>query len=172
MLVRTEEEPWLADPGCTFEDWVRGRTPLPPPTASDLAYHLTTLFPPIRPRGWFELRFLDALPDGLWQVAVAVTTALLEDPVAGDRAADVAASVGGLTSVAMREAVADRRLRRAAERCLALAADALPRLGAADLVPAVSAFRERFTARGRCPADDLLSPVATDRPVRAGSPVA
>lgn len=160
MLVRTEREPWIADPGCTFEDWVRGRTELPAPTEADLAYHLTTLFPPVRPRGWFELRFLDALPDGLWQVAVAVTTALLEDAAVGDAAAEVGCSVAGLTPMAMRDAVGDRRLQRAAERCLDLATDALPRLGAADLVPAVSAFRERYTARGRCPADDLLDLVA------------
>ncbi|NEC53224.1 ergothioneine biosynthesis glutamate--cysteine ligase EgtA, partial [Actinospica acidiphila] len=34
---------------------------------------------------------------------------------------------------------------------------ALPRLGAATvLVDRVAAFRDRYVARGRCPADDLL----------------
>jgi glutamate--cysteine ligase len=77
----------------------------------------------------------------------------------------------------MRDAVADVRLRRAGERCLELAIDALPRLGAAELVPRVSAFGERYTTRGRCPADDLLEltafpaapPAQADR---ADSPVA
>ena len=42
------------------------------PTLDDLAYHLTTLFPPVRPKGWLELRMFDALPTPFWQVAVAV----------------------------------------------------------------------------------------------------
>ena len=36
------------------------------PDADDLEYHLTTLFPPVRPRGWLELRMIDALPEELW----------------------------------------------------------------------------------------------------------
>ena len=58
------------------------------PTDDDLGYHLTTLFPPVRPKGWLELRMFDALPSPLWQVAVAVTGALLRDPalaIAGAR---------------------------------------------------------------------------------------
>jgi glutamate--cysteine ligase len=156
MLVRTATEPWVADPGFTFEDWVTGRTALPPPTVDDLEYHLTTLFPPVRPRGWFELRCLDALPDGLWQIATAVTTALVEDRGVSDAVAEAAAAVDGMTSVAMRNAVAEPRLRASGLRCLELAATALPRLGAIDLVPAVEAFREHYTERGRSPADDLL----------------
>jgi glutamate--cysteine ligase len=156
MMVRTPEGPWLADPGFTFDDWVRGRTGLPSPTEDDLAYHLTTLFPPVRPRGWFEIRYLDALPEPLWPVAVAVTTALIEDPTAGDGAADAAEAVRGLTPVAVRSGVADPRLRRAALRCLELAAAALPRLGAAALVGDVEVFTEAYTSRGRCPADDVL----------------
>jgi glutamate--cysteine ligase len=163
MLVRSGSERWITDPGCSFAEWVSGNAGLPTPTEADLAYHLTTLFPPVRPRGWFELRWLDALPDGLWPVAVAVTAALIEDRTVGDAAAEVAESVHGLTPVAMRDAVADRRLHLAAERCLDLAVDALPRMGAADLVPAVDGFRDRYTARGRCPADDLLDHRTTDR---------
>jgi glutamate--cysteine ligase len=156
MLVRTETGPWIADPGITFEQWVSGKTDLPGPTEDDLAYHLTTLFPPVRPRGWFEIRYLDQLPDGLWQAAAAVTTALIEDPCAGDTAAEAAAPVAGLTAVAVHAAVTDPRLHRAAERCLDAATEALPRIGAPDLVPVVDRFRERYTARGRCPADDIL----------------
>ena len=55
------------------------------PTLDDLEYHLTTLFPPVRPRGWLELRMIDAVPDPWWRVAVAVdrgaraaTTALVD----------------------------------------------------------------------------------------------
>jgi glutamate--cysteine ligase len=162
MVIRSSEGPWITDPGITFEQWVTGVSGFPAPTEDDLAYHLTTLFPPVRPRGWFEIRFLDQLPDGLWQVAAAVTTALLEDRLAGDIAGEAAESVAGLTAVAAGAAVGDPRLRHAAERCLDAAHDALPRLGAGDLADDVEQFRDRFTARGRCPADELLDPAPSD----------
>ena len=48
-----------------------------PPTAGDLEYHLSTLFPPVRPRGHFELRMIDAQPGDGWVVPLAVASALL-----------------------------------------------------------------------------------------------
>jgi glutamate--cysteine ligase len=60
-------------------DWVETGHPLGFPTADDLAYHLTTLFPPVRPRGWLELRMIDALADPWWRVPVAVAAGWLDD---------------------------------------------------------------------------------------------
>ena len=51
-----------------------------PPTAADLDYHLSTLFPPVRPRGHLELRVIDAQPGDGWVVPTALVTALVEDP--------------------------------------------------------------------------------------------
>ncbi|MBC7375225.1 MAG: ergothioneine biosynthesis glutamate--cysteine ligase EgtA, partial [Frankiales bacterium] len=112
--------------------------------------------PPVRLRGWFELRYLDALPDPLWQVAVAVATALLDDDVAADRARAACAPVERRWVDAARLGPSDPALGAAATGCLLAAADALPRLGAPELVAPVLAYAERFTSRGRCPADDLL----------------
>ena len=141
-----------APAGTTFADWLADGAP----TAADLDYHLTTLFPPVRLRGWIELRYLDALPDPLWQVAVAVATALLDDDLAADAARAACAPVEGRWREAARLATADPALAAAAQACLLIAADALPRLGAAELVAPVLSYAERFTSRGRCPADDLL----------------
>ncbi|MEU3210543.1 glutamate-cysteine ligase family protein [Nocardiopsis alba] len=44
---------WIADPGITLAEWVEGRGPRPVTTA-DLEFHLSTLFPPLRPRGCGE----------------------------------------------------------------------------------------------------------------------
>jgi glutamate--cysteine ligase len=52
------------------------------PTADDLSYHLSTLFPPVRPRGHLELRMIDAQDGDGWVVPVAVVAALADDPVA------------------------------------------------------------------------------------------
>src|SRR4029077_18991841 len=56
------------------------------PTAEDLDYHLSTLFPPVRPRGHMELRMIDAQPGDGWILRAAVVNALADD----DRAADAA----------------------------------------------------------------------------------
>lgn len=134
------------------------------PTSADLAYHLTTLFPPVRPRGWLELRMLDAQSAQNWPVAVAVTTALLDDPAAADGAREACEPVRGRWRQAARDGLADHPLATAARSCFALALDALPRLGAGGLVPDVSAYAERYVAVGRTPADDLLDTPAPRRP--------
>ncbi len=146
--------------GLSFGAWWQSGEP----TDGDLAYHLTTLFPPVRLRGWFELRFLDMLPDPLWQVPVAVAAALLDDDLAADAAREACAPVEGRWTDAARLATSDPALARAAAGCLEAAVSALPRLGAASLVPAVEGFAERFTARGRCPADELLDARAAGVP--------
>src|SRR5215470_2670981 len=63
MCVREEgSADWSVPPGLTLRDWVRGgrggangRPWLRAPTTEDLTYHLSTLFPPVRPRGHFEV---------------------------------------------------------------------------------------------------------------------
>ncbi|HLL37750.1 MAG TPA: ergothioneine biosynthesis glutamate--cysteine ligase EgtA, partial [Streptomyces sp.] len=141
MCVRREGGPWDVPDGLTFREWTRSGAPRPP-TGDDLDYHLTTLFPPVRPRGHLELRMIDAQPgeDG-WIVPVAVTTALFDDPEAAEtayrtvkplaeRALGRPAPHNPLWYAAARDGLADPELREAAEVCFAAALDALPRLGA------------------------------------------
>ena len=59
-------------PGLSFGAWLAHGHELGRPTLDDLRYHLSTLFPPVRPRGWLELRVLDALPVLFRQVATLV----------------------------------------------------------------------------------------------------
>jgi glutamate--cysteine ligase len=114
----------------SFRDWIEHGHPLGPPDADDLAYHLTTLFPPVRPRRWLELRVLDALPDPWWRVAAAVATALLDDPEASDAARRATIGARDLWDDAARHGLRHPTLATAAGRCLAAALDALPRVGA------------------------------------------
>ncbi|GAB2800963.1 ergothioneine biosynthesis glutamate--cysteine ligase EgtA [Actinoallomurus bryophytorum] len=146
MLLR---DGWVPDPGMTFREWITdGR-----PDVTDLAYHLTTLFPPVRPQGWLELRMIDALPEPYWPVPIAVVAALIEDPMAADIAAEATEPAADRWWQAARLGLTDPVLGRAARRCFEAARDALPRLGASALVPLVDDYTERFVARGRCPAD-------------------
>ncbi|PWI41319.1 ergothioneine biosynthesis glutamate--cysteine ligase EgtA [Streptomyces sp. ICBB 8177] len=175
LCVRAEEgQPWTVPPaGLTFRGWIRGQgrsAGLRPPTEDDLAYHLTTLFPPVRPHGHLELRMIDAQPgDDGWIVPLAVTTALLDDPVAAEAAHRAVrpldlrpyerAPGNPLWRRAARGGMTDPALRLAADKCFAAAREALPRLGASTAIrDAVEAFADRYVARGRCPADDLLDP--------------
>src|SRR5207244_10162287 len=97
MLIRVGEDRFepITD-GLTFGEWMFLGHELGYPDAGDLEYHLSTLFPPVRPRGWLELRMIDSLPDPWWRVAAAVATALLEDSDAGAAALEaVSAPPGG-----------------------------------------------------------------------------
>ena len=142
------------------------------PTVDDLSYHLTTLFPPVRPRGWLELRMLDALDADTWPVAVAVLVALLLDPAAGEAADEATQPTAGRWSEAAELGLADPVLARAADACVAAALDALPRLGASTGAgDAVARYAERYVARRRCPADDRLDEWhRTGRLLPAGTP--
>ncbi|MFI8386814.1 ergothioneine biosynthesis glutamate--cysteine ligase EgtA [Streptomyces sp. NPDC085540] len=183
MCVRSYEDdgPWETPPGTTFRDWLRtgGHPALRPPTAEDLDYHLTTLFPPVRPRGHLELRMIDAQSgDDGWLVPVAVVHALFDDPEATETAYRVAKgladSYGGhpaprnpLWRSAARHGLADPELRASAKACFRAAVEALPRLGAsAHVRDTVGAFTERYVLRGRCPADDASPQVLTGKEAR------
>ena len=88
MLIRRNGGPsWVAPRGLTFRGWLRGELGGErPATIDDLTYHLSTLFPPVRPRGHLELRMIDAQCGDGWIVPAAVAWALLEDPRAADTA--------------------------------------------------------------------------------------
>jgi glutamate--cysteine ligase len=157
MLVRLAPDRSVAQaPGLTVRQWIADGHPLGWPDADDLAYHLTTLFPPVRPRGWFEVRVIDSLPDPWWRVAAVATTALLDDPAVADEARAATVDLDGLWHVAAADGLANPLLRDAARRCFALVLDAVPRLGV-DRVTADACceFVDRYVARGRCPADDM-----------------
>jgi glutamate--cysteine ligase len=80
MFIRCDGDDCVAClDGMTFAGWLHHGHPLGWPTEDDLAEHLTTLFPPVRPRGWFEIRTIDALGDECWPRAVELTAALVLD---------------------------------------------------------------------------------------------
>ncbi|MFG2791147.1 ergothioneine biosynthesis glutamate--cysteine ligase EgtA [Streptomyces sp. NPDC048419] len=176
MCVRKDDGPWDVPEGLTFREWAESGAPRPP-TREDLDYHITTLFPPVRPRGFLEMRMIDAQPgeDG-WIVPLAVTAALFDDPEAAEtayrtvkplaeRALGLPAPHNPLWIDAARHGLADPELHEAAITCFAAAVEALPRIGAtSEVTDAVAAYLDRYVIQGRSPADDLLDRVrGTDR---------
>ena len=143
-----------------FADWADGRVLLGDrrPTLADLDYHLTTLFPPVRPRGFLEVRYLDSVPDAIWPALVFTLTTLLDDPAASEVAAEATETVATAWDRAAQVGLRDRRLHDAALCCLQAAAERVP----AELEESMDLL-VRSVEQGRSPADDFA-----DRAVRYG----
>ena len=152
---------WEA-PDVTFAAVDRRARSTPAPTRADLDYHLTTLFPPVRPQGHLEVRYLDQQAGDEWVGPAGRVAALMHDPDTVARARAAAEPAVDRWTAAARHGLDDRVLRRAAgERLRPGPPDARrarvrrprrrrPRPGR----PRVS---ERVL-RGRCPADEPLDP--------------
>jgi len=176
MCVRNEgSADWSAPAGLTLRDWVGGAAGdrMRPATADDLEYHLSTLFPPVRPHGHFELRMIDAQRGDGWIVPLAVVSALFGDERAGDEALAAVERLwagrgpagqwpsgqpdGNPWPRAARLGPADPAIAQASRECFAAARSALDRMAVpAPVTAAVDDFIEHYVSRDRCPADDLL----------------
>lgn len=159
MLVHTPEAVPVTD-WVPFADWADGTTLLDRrrPTEADVDYHLTTLFPPVRPRGFLEIRYLDSMPDDVWPAVVFTLVTLLDDPVAAELATEATQSVATAWDRAARLGLADDRLHASALLCVQAAADRAPEELAVPM--------ERLLAQveaGRMAADDF-----SDRVVKYG----
>ncbi|MGH3873980.1 MAG: ergothioneine biosynthesis glutamate--cysteine ligase EgtA [Pseudonocardiaceae bacterium] len=163
LCRRRSRGSWDVPIGLTFADWLAGASP-GRPSIADLDYHLTTLFPPVRPRGYLEVRYLDTQPAGQWLVPVAVVAALLADPGVTAAARDACAPVVGRWRAAAENGLRDDALAKAAVAVFELACRALPALQApARVQRLVEEITEQRVRRGRCPADDRAEEYAGHR---------
>jgi glutamate--cysteine ligase len=172
MLMQSGTDDYVAlDRALPLRRWIEAGHAMGYPTDDDIAYHLTTLFPPVRLRGWLELRMLDALPSGLWEAAVAVVFALLRDDASITAAADAVRGTERMWRESAELGLGHPALAVAARRCIAVALETLERDGAAlTTTDAVAAFADRYTMHGRAPADDMPPwpvPAATVRPAES-----
>jgi glutamate--cysteine ligase len=137
---------WLGEADPSLEDWHD---------------HLSTLFPEVRPRGHLELRSCDALPARWCAAPLALTVGILYDP-ASLRAADelLGTPQPALLHTAARDGIHDPDLARTAVDLAEIALSGCRRLGPAYFDPAdlewATAYFDRYTRRGRAPADDIM----------------
>jgi glutamate--cysteine ligase len=158
MFVRSEGIYVPLDDGLTFDGWIENGHALGYPTAGDLEYHLTTLFPPVRPHRHLELRMIDMLPAPWWRAAVALTSVLVCEQSARSVAESACGRTSDMWATAARRGLEDPSLHEAATRSFAAALDALERIGVrAATVECARAFVTRFTERGLSPADEQLA---------------
>ena len=99
---------------------------------SSLSTHLSTLFPEVRPRGYLELRSVDAVDDPRRCAAMSLVAGALGDDAAARDALDL---VGNADAELLRRAgrlgMRDERLASVAEDLLGIAAEGCARLGRA-----------------------------------------
>jgi len=147
-----------------FEQWVRGTVRLGgrAPTVADLDIHMTTLFPPVRLRGYLELRYLDMTDSRWWPAVAAVATTLMDDPVAADLATEATEPAAELWTEAARDGLAHATLADSARRCLDIAASRVPE----ELGPAVADLADLVDS-GRCPGDLLAQRITEIGPQAA-----
>lgn len=142
-------------PAIRFADWIALGHQVGWPTEADLCYHLTTLFPPIRPRRWLELRMIDALAPDNRTAAIYLAHSATRDDVADEVLAAIP-DTRRLWDSAARDGLAHPTLKAGVRTLFKLTLDSLhntpdQRAGA----EALGAFADRYTLRDRCPADDL-----------------
>jgi glutamate--cysteine ligase len=130
ICLRGDSPSWAAPRGLTFSRWIQepglaGRRP----TFDDLDYHLTTLFPPVRPKGYLEIRYLDAQAGPRWVTPVALLSALMSRPATIDQVLDATDHSAGLWREAARQGLDHPVLADAARQIVQLGADALDHLG-------------------------------------------
>jgi len=140
-----------------FERWATGAVRLGGrlPTAADLDVHLTTLFPPVRLRGYLELRYLDMTAPRWWPAIAAVATTLMDDAVAADQMTEATERTAPLWTTAAREGLSNSVLAESARRCVGIAAERVP----PGLGPAVADLAELIDS-GCCPGDLLAQRIA------------
>ena len=103
MFIRTDADDCVPVlDGMTFADWLADGHRFGWPTVDDVLEHLTTLFPPVRPRGFFEVRTIDVCDDGEWPALAAITAAVVLDATAAADVVDAGAelTVDSLVSIA------------------------------------------------------------------------
>jgi glutamate--cysteine ligase len=149
LCLPRQQGSWEVPAGVTFADWVGGALPRPP-TIADLDYHLSTLFPPVRPRGYLEVRYLDTQPPGQWFVPVALLAAVLADPDTVAEARARCAPAVDRWAQAARHGLADPPVAAAARAVLELACRNLHQT---DL-PTVARETVRETVRRRLAAGE------------------
>jgi glutamate--cysteine ligase len=138
IAVRGSGPDWIPKKKVTFADWIAGALDRRP-TSDDLDYHLSLMFPPVRPRGYIEIRYLDTPPPGGWIAPSALLVALFSDQSVVDGVLAATERAAGRWLIAARHGMADERIARAAKDVVALGIDALHRTGLSnDQISAIS----------------------------------
>jgi glutamate--cysteine ligase len=172
MMIRTDVGAWRpGEPGFTLRRWIEeGHPEVGWPIATDVDYHLTTMFFEVRARGFLELRTGEALP-GRWRAVPAVVASVLmyDDAARGHaiaRLEGVRDRLPELWRTAARVGVRDPELEQLAGSLLEMTLHFASHLGDGWVerrdLETVRRYLERFVSRQRMPSDELVEAVESD----------
>ena len=138
---------WLATGCVTMDDWRE---------------HLSTLFPEVRPRGYLEVRTVDALAPEWYAAPMALLLGLTHDERSARDARDLLGNPDpSLLARAGRDAVSDPQIGAVARDLWSIALRGCARLGATSIsaedVETAAEYASRYTGTSRTPADDALA---------------
>lgn len=130
---------WITDAARTTEDWL---------------FHLSTLFPEVRPKEFFELRSADTIEPEALAAPVLFVTSLVYDEKSACQAMELLGRPSeDLLERAGRMGLADPEIRRTASRLVVLALDGARRLGGDYLQHSHLAAAYEYFARVLSPHD-------------------
>lgn len=144
---------WLAQERVTWDDWHT---------------HLSTLFPEVRPRGTFELRALDALDPDWYAAPIVLATGLVyHEPTAAAAQELLGEPDSSLLGRAATAGLHDPKLANVAAELARLGIAGCAALGphychVGDFEQARTFF-ERYTFKGRAPADEAPRAIPSER---------
>ena len=157
-FIRTGDDVDAVTTPFTLRQWITQGHRIGFPGSSDVAEHLTTLWPPVRPRQWLECRFFDALPPVDRTVAVLALVALVSDGAPVDEIRRACSGIDDPWSL-VASGTAAPQMAHAAERCLELACDLLDAERPGSSIP-IRSWTSRRASTGWVPnttAPDLQS---------------
>jgi glutamate--cysteine ligase len=140
-----------------FLDWLAQARP----TEYEWQDHLSTLFPEVRPRGHLELRSADAIAPHWYAAPLALSVGILYHAGALRATDDLLGTPDlGLLERAGRRGLHDPTIARTAVALFEVALQGCRCLGPRYFHPSdleqATAYFDRYTRRGRSPADDVL----------------
>jgi glutamate--cysteine ligase len=163
LARRRQHGSWRVRQPMTLRQWIGSGDQV---TSSDIDLHLSMMFPPVRPQGYLELRYLDAQPAGQWIAPLSLLAALFATPDTVERVLHCCAEGSQRWQQATEIGLADPVLRDCARSLLALAGPQLSRL---DLPGPMSAGIEHLLRRrlgeAISPAMEQLSEAASKQEV-------
>ncbi|MCB1052180.1 MAG: hypothetical protein H6510_09010 [Acidobacteria bacterium] len=131
------------------------------PTLEEFKKHLTTLFPEVRPRGFYEIRSIDGQPRQFWMVPGFLLTHILYNERALDETIALLEPIRcTLTPMMMEAAVqgmAEPDLANLVKQVFKIAMRAAEPIEHPELLKVTEAFLRHFTYRNWSPADELLA---------------
>jgi glutamate--cysteine ligase len=154
LARRVPEGDWLVREPLTLREWAASGQPL---TTADIDLHLSMLFPPVRPQGYLELRYLDAQPAGEWVAPLALIAGLFDGDL--DQLIELCAPAEGRWATATEIGLADPVLAQVAADLAA--AVRLPQLDEGTEHEVRRLLDRRLVRR--------ISPAMDRSPVREGS---